>query len=423
VGLRWRNAGAREPFLTRLGAGVVTGAADDDPSGIATYSQAGAQFGYGLSWTLFLTTPLMIAVQMVSARVAVVTGEGLAAAMRRRLPRPVLFGLVALLVAANTLNIGADLAAIGAVFHAATGADSAATIVIVGLLVVALQAFLDYRRYARVLKWLTLSLLAYAAVLLFVPVDWRALAAGLVPELGAPRDYWLTTTAVLGTTISPYLFFWQAGQEVEELRVDPAREPILERPALAQAALARVRIDTVAGMVLSNVVAMCIVVATAATLHAHGVHDVRSAAQAAGALEPLAGEFAFALFSLGIVGAGLLAIPVLAGSAAYAVAESLGWRAGLDLTPRTAPEFYGIVAVAVGIGVLLDLLPFDPMRELFWSAVVNGLVASPIMAAMLVTASDRRLLGRFAIRGRLLWLGWAATALMAAAGAAALVSG
>lgn len=414
---------SRDPFLKRLGAGVVTGAADDDPSGIATYSQAGAQFGYGLSWTLFLTTPLMIAVQLVSARVAVVTGEGLAAAMRRRLPRSVLAVLVLALLIANTLNIGADLAAIGTVANIALGWSETATTIIVGLLIVALQSFLDYRRYARVLKWLTLSLLAYVAVLLFVRVDWSALATGLLPRFDAPREYWLTTVAVLGTTISPYLFFWQAGQEVEELRVDPNREPILERPSLAREALKRVRLDTIVGMVLSNVVAMCIVIATAATLHARGITDVQTAAEAAQALEPAAGRFAFVLFALGIVGAGLLAIPVLAGSAAYAVAESLGWRAGLDLTPKSAPEFYGIVAAAIGVGVLLDLTPLDPMKELFYSAVVNGIVAAPIMAAMLVTASDERLLGRFAIRGRLLWLGWAATALMAAAGAAALFSG
>jgi NRAMP (natural resistance-associated macrophage protein)-like metal ion transporter len=414
---------SRDPFLKRLGAGVITGAADDDPSGIATYSQAGAQFGYGLSWTLFLTTPLMIAVQLVSARVAVVTGEGLAAAMRRRLPRPVLWVLVFALLVANTLNIGADLAAIGAVAKLAFGISSTATVIVVGLAIVALQSFLDYRRYARVLKWLTLSLLAYVAVLLFVHVDWRELGLGMIPRFDASRDYWLTTVAVLGTTISPYLFFWQAGQEVEELRIDPTREPILERPSLAREALKRVRLDTVVGMVLSNGVAMCIVIATAATLHARGVTDVQSAAEAAQALQPVAGHFAFALFSLGIVGAGLLAIPVLAGSAAYAVSESLGWPGELDLTPKSAPEFYGIVVAAVGVGVLLDLTPLDPMKELFYSAVVNGMVAAPIMAGMLVTASDTRLLGRFAIRGRLLWLGWAATALMAAAGAAALFAG
>jgi NRAMP (natural resistance-associated macrophage protein)-like metal ion transporter len=421
VALTSGGPGTRTPFLRRLGAGVVTGAADDDPSGIATYSQAGAQFGYGLAWSLFLTTPLMIAVQLVSARIAVVTGQGLAAAMRRRLPRPALALLLTALVVANTLNVGADLAAIGAVAHLAAGWNSTGTIVIVGLLVLAAQAFLHYRAYARVLKWLTLSLLSYAAVLLFVPVDWRALGAGLLPDLAGSRDYWLTTVAVLGTTISPYLFFWQAGQEVEELRIDPARQPILEQPSLAREALRRVRLDTVVGMVLSNAVAMCIVIATAATLHANGVREVATAASAADALRPLAGDFAFLLFALGIVGAGLLAIPVLAGSAAYALTEALGWRGGLDLTPRSAPGFYAIVAAAVGIGVLLDLTPIDPMKELFYSAVVNGMVAAPILAGMLVTASDSRLLGRFAIRGPLLWAGWAATALMAAAGLAALV--
>jgi NRAMP (natural resistance-associated macrophage protein)-like metal ion transporter len=419
VAVSARVAGSRAPFWKRLGAGVVTGAADDDPSGIATYSQAGAQFGYGLSWTLFLTTPLMIAVQMISARIAVVTGEGLAAAMRRRLPRPVLAGLVGALLVANTLNIGADLAAIGAVAHLGLRLNSTAVLIVTGLVVLVLQAFLSYRRYARMLKWLTLSLLAYGAVLLFVRIDFAALAAGLVPDFHAGGNYWLTTVAVLGTTISPYLFFWQAGQEVEELRLDPHRDPILARPERAREALKRVKLDTVVGMVLSNAVAMCIVIATAATLHASGVREVDSAAQAAEALRPLAGDLAFGLFAFGIIGAGLLAIPVLAGSAAYAVSESLGWRGGLDLTPDSAPGFYGIVAAAIGIGVVLDLTPLDPMKELFWSAVVNGIVAAPIMAGMLVTAADERLLGRFAIRGRLLWLGWATTALMAAVGVAA----
>jgi Mn2+/Fe2+ NRAMP family transporter len=361
-------------------------------------------------------------VQLVSARVAVGTGEGLAAAMRRRLPRGVLAALVLALLAANVLNIGADLAAIGAVAKLAVGVPSTLVVVGTGLVVLLLQAFLDYRRYARVLKWLTLSLLAYVAVLVFVRIDWRKLGAGLLPDLGAPGDYWLTTVAVLGTTISPYLFFWQAGQEVEELRVDPSREPLLERPDLARAALKRVRADTVVGMLLSNLVAMCIVIACAATLHASGQREIATAAQAAEALRPLAGDLAFGLFAFGIVGAGLLAIPVLAGSAAYAVSESFGWRAGLDLTPRTAPKFYGILAVAIGVGVLLDLTPLDPMKELFWSAVVNGVVAAPIMAAMLLTASDPRILGRYAIRGRLLWLGWGATALMTAVGIAALVA-
>jgi Mn2+/Fe2+ NRAMP family transporter len=421
VDLKAAPATSRNPLLQRIGAGVVTGAADDDPSGIATYSQAGAAFGYGLAWTLFLTTPLMIAVQLVSARIAVVTGEGLAAAMRARLPRPVLAVLLLALLVANTLNVGADLAAIGEVVEIAAGWNSTAVVLVVGLAVIALQSFLHYRAYARVLKWLTLSLLAYVATLLFVDLDAGAFAAGLLPSFDTDRDYWLTTVAVLGTTISPYLFFWQAGQEVEELRLDPRLGPILDRPALAHDALRAVRIDTIVGMVISNVVALCIVVATAATLHAHGVHEVTTAGQAAQALRPVAGDFAFALFALGIVGAGLLAIPVLAGSTAYAVSEFLGWRAGLDLTPASAPQFYALVAAAVGIGVLLDLTPLDTIQELFYAAVVNGIVAAPIMAGMLVTASDPRRLGRFAVRGPLLWLGWAATALMAGAGAAALL--
>jgi NRAMP (natural resistance-associated macrophage protein)-like metal ion transporter len=421
VDLKAAPTTSRNPLLQRIGAGVVTGAADDDPSGIATYSQAGAAFGYGLAWTLFLTTPLMIAVQLVSARIAVVTGEGLAAAMRARLPRPVLAVLLLALLVANTLNVGADLAAIGEVVEIAVGWNSTAVVLVVGLAVIALQSFLHYRAYARVLKWLTLSLLAYVATLLFVDLDAGAFAAGLVPSFDTDRDYWLTTVAVLGTTISPYLFFWQAGQEVEELRLDPRLGPILDHPALAHDALRAVRIDTIVGMVISNVVALCIVVATAATLHASGVHDVTTAGQAAQALRPVAGDFAFALFALGIVGAGLLAIPVLAGSAAYAVSEFLGWRAGLDLTPASAPQFHALVAAAIGIGVLLDLTPLDTMQELFYAAVVNGIVAAPIMAGMLVTASDPRRLGRFAVRGPLLWLGWAATALMAGAGAAALL--
>jgi len=407
--------------LHELGPGIVTGAADDDPSGIATYSQAGAQFGYGLLWTLVLTYPLMSAVQLVSAHIGRVTGAGLASNLRQALPTRLVAGLIAILVAANMINIGADLAAMGAATKLVAGGSQRLLVIGYALLCVVLQLSVPYRQYASLLKWLTLSLFAYVGVVLLVQIDWPDALLGLVwpRELGAAAL--LTIVAVFGTTISPYLFFWQSAQEAEELATRGTR-PIRRSPRSAPRQYRRMRFDTLLGMGFSNLVAVAIMLATAATLHRQGVTQIDTAAQAAEALRPVAGEFAFALFAAGIIGTGLLAVPVLAGSAAFAVAEIFGWKEGLEYKPQQAAGFYSIVVLATAMGILIDWSNLDPMKALFWSAVLNGLAAVPIMAAMMVVASRRKVMGKFVERRGLLFFGWAATAVMAAASAAMLVS-
>ena len=398
-----------------LGPGIVTGAADDDPSGIATYSQAGAQFGYGLLWTMLLTFPLMSAVQLVSAHIGRVTGAGLAKNMLRAFPHSVVAGLVTILLVANTINIGADLAAMGAAAELAAGGSAHAFTIAFALVTLLLQMFVPYERYARLLKWLTLSLFAYVAVLFLVRVEWGAALRGLVlpgPVGGAAA---VTIVAVFGTTISPYLFFWQSSQEAEEVADHPDEHPLKCDPGEAPAQFRRIRLDTLTGMAFSNLIAMAIMIATAATLHAQGITTIETAADAAEALRPIAGEFAFALFALGIIGTGLLAVPVLSGSAAFAVAEARGWKAGLECKPYQAPGFYSIAAGAIFVGVLLDWSPIDPIKALFWSAVLNGITAVPIMAAMMVLASKRSVMGRFTAGRGLLAVGWAATLVMLAA--------
>ena len=407
--------------LHELGPGIVTGAADDDPSGIATYSQAGAQFGYGLLWTLVLTYPLMSAVQLVSAHIGRVTGAGLASNLRQALPTRLVAGLIAILVAANMINIGADLAAMGAATKLVVGGSQRLLVIGYALLCVVLQLSVPYRQYASLLKWLTLSLFAYVGVVLLVQIDWPDALLGLVWPRNLSGAALLTIVAVFGTTISPYLFFWQSAQEAEELATTGTR-PIRRSPRSAPRQYRRMRFDTLLGMAFSNLVAIAIMLATAATLHRQGVTQIDTAAQAAEALRPVAGEFAFALFAAGIIGTGLLAVPVLAGSAAFAVAEIFGWKEGLEYKPQQAAGFYSIVVLATAMGILIDWSNLDPMKALFWSAVLNGLAAVPIMAAMMVVASRRKVMGKFVERRGLLFFGWAATAVMAAASAAMLVS-
>jgi NRAMP (natural resistance-associated macrophage protein)-like metal ion transporter len=401
--------------LRQLGPGLITGAADDDPSGIATYSQAGAQFGYGLLWSLVFTLPLMTAIQIVSARIGYVTGQGLAANMKRAFPRPVLLALVGLLVAANTLNIAADIAAMGEALRLLLGGSAHVYALTFGLASVVMQVFLPYQAYVRWLKWLTLALLAYVGVVLVLNLDWaEVLHRTLWPQLTWNRDTLLTLVAVLGTTISPYLFFWQAGQEMEDKQEGPGPAHS-EREVRRH--LRRIKVDSVIGMGFSNLIAFFIMLSTAATLHTAGITDIQTSAQAVEALRPLAGEHAALLFTLGIIGTGLLAVPVLAGSAAYAVAEVAGWRGSLSrkLERGEGRGFYGVVAAATLGGVALCFTPMDPVKELFWSAVFNGVAAVPIMAAMMLLASRRAVMGEHTIGPRLRLLGWAATAVMAAA--------
>ena len=407
-----RSLASARHLTRRLGPGLITGAADDDPSGIATYSQAGAAYGYGLLWTTVLTMPLMAAIQIVSARIGYVTGRGLAANIKQAFPRPVLVAVVGLLLAANTLNISADFAAMAEALRLLLGGSAHVYALTFGLASLVLQVFLPYRLVVGVLKWLTLSLLAYAAVLFQLHLDWGALLAGaLTPRLALDRDTLLTVVAVLGTTISPYLFFWQAAQEMEDRRAGPAAP---HTPAEVRHHLRRIKWDTNVGMGFSNAIAFCIVVSAAATLHRAGITDIQTSAQAAQALRPIAGDRAFALFALGIIGTGMLAVPVLAGSAAYAVAEAAGWRGSLDLKLHDGEGrgFYGVVAAATLGGVALCFTTMDPVRELFWSAVLNGLIAVPIMAVMMILASRRDLMGANVIGPRLRRLGWIATAAM-----------
>ena len=419
----------RQPLKQRLveaaeglGPGVVTGAADDDPSGIATYSQAGAQFGYGLLWTMVLTFPLMSAIQLVSARIGRVTGQGLARALIRSFPPSVVGALVTILVVANTINIGADLAAMGAAAELVVGRGGHFFTIGFALLSVGLQLFIPYDRYARFLKWLTLSLFAYVAVLFLVKVDWAAALRGLVWPSQMNEAVAVTIVAVFGTTISPYLFFWQSSQEAEEVATHADSKPLKTSPKGASKEFRRIRFDTISGMAFSNLIAIAIMTATAATLHAQGVTTIDSAADAAEALRPVAGNFAFALFALGIIGTGLLAVPVLAGSAGFAVAEARGWHAGLEFKPSQAVGFYSVIVAATVTGILLDWAPIDPIKILFWSAVLNGIVAVPLMAAMMLLVSRRSVMGRFTAPRALLIFGWAATAVMFVA-AAVMLSG
>jgi NRAMP (natural resistance-associated macrophage protein)-like metal ion transporter len=406
-------------ILSTLGPGLITGASDDDPSGIGTYSQAGAQFGFGICWTMLFSYPLMVAIQEISARVGRTTGHGIAGAIRAHYPGWLLHSVVTLLFLANTINIGADLSAMGDAVQLLIGGPRAVYVVLLAALCAGLQIFVSYARYAPLLKWMTLSLFAYFATLMVIKLDWLELARGVfVPSFSSDAEFWTTVVAVLGTTISPYLFFWQAAQECEDIRAHPERQALRQAPRQGAAAIDRIRADTYFGMAVSNLVALAIIATTAATLHADGVRDIRTSAEAAAALKPLAGDFAFTLFALGIVGTGMLAIPVLAGSTAYALAEARRWPIGLAKQPRHAPGFYGTIAIATMCGVLLNFLPVDPIRALFLSAVVNGMVAAPVMAIIMLLATSKRVMGRFVIGPGLQIFGWTATAVMAAATAA-----
>ncbi|HEY6254707.1 MAG TPA: divalent metal cation transporter [Xanthobacteraceae bacterium] len=399
-----------------LGPGLVTGAADDDPSGIATYSQAGAQFGYGLLWTVFLTTPFMIAIQLVSAQIGRVTGHGIAANLKQFAPRSVLIAIVSLLVVANTINIAADIAAMGDALALVIGGLKHEHALIFAAGSVLLQMFVPYRRYAPILKFMTLVLFLYVATAFTVHIDWsEALLETVWPKATFDADYFLTVVAVLGTTISPYLFFWQAAQEVEEMHQGREDRPLRELTRGGQSAIERIAFDTSVGMVFSNVIAFFIILTTAAVLHAGGVTDIRTAADAANALRPLAGELTFAMFALGIIGTGLLAIPVLAGSAAYAVADAFGWPATLEAKAPDAAGFYSIIAAATIIGFALGFTSLDPIKMLIWSAVLNGVVAVPIMAAMMFIVTNQEIMQRFRARPWLVVLGWLGTALMGVA--------
>lgn len=406
-------------FVQRLGPGLITGAADDDPSGIATYSQAGSQFRFGLVWTLLITTPLMIGIQMLSARIGWVTGEGLAANINKQFPRWFTQTLVGLLVLANTINIAADVGAMGEAVRLLIGGPQALYAIGFGALCIGTQVFFSYESSVRVLKWLTLALFAYVAVILAVSVPWRQAITESIhpwaffPKDGSVKDYAAMVVAVLGTTISPYLFFWQASQEVEDSRRRPEEQALKLHPAYVAEHLSRIKQDTFVGMTFSNLIALCIVIATAVTLNLQGITNIQTSAQAAEALRPVAGEFAFAIFALGIIGTGLLAVPVLAGSAAYAVSELYGWKSGLSHGFREAKGFYLIIIAATGIGTLMGYFEVNPIKALVWSAIVNGVISVPIMAALMWIGQSEKLMGEHTISLRHRFFGWAATVVMA----------
>jgi NRAMP (natural resistance-associated macrophage protein)-like metal ion transporter len=417
------SAKPAKTWLQRLGPGLITGASDDDPSGIATYSQAGAAFGFGLLWTMLFSYPLMTAIQEISGRIGRVTGHGIAGNIRRYYPAWLLYPLVVLLVLANTFNIGADIGAMGEALKLLIGGNALLYAFAFAVLCVILQVFIPYSKYSVYLKWLTPVLFSYVATALVVHVPWgHALHDTIIPRFAKSGDYWATFIAILGTTISPYLFFWQASQETEEIRDKPMDKALNDAPEQAHKQFGRIRLDTYAGMFFSNLIAFFIILAAAATLHEHGVKTIDTAAQAAEALRPFAGRFAFTLFAAGIVGTGLLAVPVLAGSAAYAVGEALEWPTGLDRKPLAAKGFYCVLAIATLLGLAMNFpliqkyTQLTPIRALFWSAVINGIVAVPIMVVMMLMTENPKAMGKFAGASPLLRIfGWLATGVMAAA--------
>jgi NRAMP (natural resistance-associated macrophage protein)-like metal ion transporter len=411
-------------LLSVLGPGLVTGAADDDPSGIATYSQAGAQFGFRLGWTLIFTYPLMVVIQAISARIGRTTGLGIAGNVRLHYPAWLVYALVAALTFANVCNIGADL---GAMAEAARllvpVVPSWALLGAFALVCAGGQIFMHHKRYVAVLKWLTLSLFAYFAVLCVVHVPWPQFFSGLfLPRLSLDKEFWLMVAAILGTTISPYLFFWQAAQEVEDTKTEPIREPLLQRPSQGSSALSRIRLDTAVGMAISNLVALAIMATAAATLHGSQVKELESAAQAAEALRPLAGSFAFGLFSLGIIGTGLLSVPVLAGSAAYALGEARQWPVGLSRQPKQAKAFYATIALATLVGAIANVSKISPIKALVWSAVLNAVAAVPIMVLLMQMGSNPAVMGGFTISRSSRLIGWCATLVMGVASLGFIIS-
>lgn len=401
-------------YLRRLGPGLVTGAADDDPSGIATYSQVGAQFGFGMLWTMLFSFPLMAAIQEICGRIGRITGAGIGQNLRRHYPRTLLYALVLMLCGANIFNLSADVAAMAAAVQLLAGGPAGLYVVLFGAASLLMEIYVPYSKYVRYLKWLTLVLFAYVATVLVIHVPWaQALRATLVPSLSFKREYLLGLVAVLGTTISPYLFFWQASEEAEDVRRNKGEFALKNKPEQASEQFRRIAIDTRIGMGFSNAVAFFIILTAGVTLHHTGAAStIETSADAAKALEPLAGHLAFLLFALGIIGTGLLAVPVLAGSAAYGVAETFGWRASLETRPRQAPQFYAVLSGATILGVLLNFWGIDPIRALYWSAILNGITAVPLMFVLMLMANNKAVVGKFTLPGYLRAGGWLATAAM-----------
>ena len=426
---RWQVAWKRVKKLkdhpiAKFGPGLITGVADDDPSGVVTYSQAGAQFGLNMLWTMPLAFPLMAAVQSMCALIGRVTGRGLAANIKEAFPPLILKAVVILLLVANTLNIAADVAAMGEVGQLVTGINPRLMTLLFVVVTLLLQVLIPYHRYVFYLKWLTLSLLAYAAVLFTVHVPWHEVALRTVWPTFTPNAQAATmVVAIFGTTISPYLFFWQASEEVEEMERHQERGSLLRAPEAAARELRRIRWDTWSGMFYSDITAYFIILATAVTLHLAGITDIQTAAQAATALRPLAGDSAFLLFTMGLMGVGLIGVPVLAGSAGYALAEAMGWKWGLERKVRDARGFYAVIIISVLCALGIQYSPISPMKALFWSAVINGVVAVPLMAVIIILASKKSVMGDFTASRPIVILAWVATGIMAVAALGMLIPG
>jgi NRAMP (natural resistance-associated macrophage protein)-like metal ion transporter len=413
----------RPKLMEIMGPGLITGASDDDPSGIATYSQVGAQYGYGLVWTLLFSYPLMAAIQEISARIGRVTGYGIAGNLRRHYPRWLSGGIVGVLLIANIINLGADLGAMGAALKLLIAGPVLLYVCLFGLFSAALEIYARYARYVSILKWLCLSLFSYVICAFVVKVPWGEVGLAMIwPPLSLNSDYVMAVVAVLGTTISPYLFFWQAEQEVEDEKERDGARPLIRAPEQARTEFTRIRIDTYLGMALSNIIALFIVITTAATLHAHGTTNIQTSAQAAEALRAVAGPLTFWIFAAGIIGTGLLTIPVLSGSAAYAVGELFSWHVGLARRPHRAKAFYATIAVATLIGIGLNFTSIDPVKALYWSAVLNGVAAVPVMITMMHLSMQRAIMGGYTLPLALRVLGWIATVAMALTVLALLVT-
>jgi Mn2+/Fe2+ NRAMP family transporter len=410
-------------FFRKLGPGIVTGAADDDPSGIATYSQVGAQFGFSMLWTMLLTYPLMAGIQEISAWIGRVTGVGIAANIRRHYSPTILYPLVALLLIANVINLGADIGAMGAALRMLVGGPAHFYTLMFGVISVLAAIMVPYERYAQILKWSALVLFVYIATAVTVHIPLHAALFGtVVPRLTFSKDYLTALTAVFGTTISPYLFFWQASVEVAEQKAAPGEKPLKVAPKQEKAQLEPMRSDTYLGMAFSNLIAYFIILDTAAVLHTHGITDIQTTEQAAEALRPLAGELAFLLFSIGIIGTGLIAIPVLAGSSAYALAEALKWPIGLERPLHRAKGFYGVLTVATLLGVALNFTAINPIKALFWSAVINGVAAVPIMVVMMLMTTNKKITGGVRLPAVQKAVGWVATGVMFAVAASLIAT-
>lgn len=409
-------------FLNRLGPGLITGASDDDPSGIGTYTQAGAALGFATLWTAIVTLPLMVVVQHICAKIGMVSGRGLAGVLHRYYPRMLLYPVVIGLVIANTINAGTDIAAIAAAINMFVPVPISAMVIPIAVAIVILQVWGSYHLIVRVFKWLTLSLFAYVIAAFLARPDWPAvLQATFVPQFRFDSQYVTTIVAILGTTISPYLFFWEASEEVEEEK-EEGRNSIASRRGATDAEIKKEKIDTVVGMVFCNLVFYFVIVSAGATLHATGQMNIQSATEAAQALRPLAGNFATVLFGIGLIGAGLLAIPVLTGSAAYAVAETFNWPSGLNETPRHARKFYAVIAASTLVGVIIDFAGINPINALFWTAVINGVVAPPLLVVVMLVSNNKRVMGKRTNSLVTNIIGWAAAAIMFAAAGAMFVT-